>query len=595
MNFDHWAIVGILAAMLAAYASERFRMELVAMTGLAAAYLIGAVPVQNVFAGFSSPAVITVVEVLLIVFALSQSRVVDSFARRIVARTRNETAVLAILCAMAASVSVFMNNIGALALFFPVALSVCARLDIPPGRVLMPLSFATLLGGTCSLTGTPANLVVNEWIIAETGSSLGYFELALIGGPVALAGLAWVILGARRSFRDAQPPSATTGFEAGPSEFLAEMTVPASSPLAGVALTDAEAGLSLRIHGVMRGDAHVFARRSEIVLAAGDRLIVEGELSLLEQLRERGTLAGTEAPPPHADALVERIETVVMPDSLLLGSRLGDVWTFTERGVHVAGLASRRHRIEGSFADLQIGMGDVLILSGERGALREAIGECGLLPLSRRRPPRLNVRAATGVATFAAGVLLTAFEIVPPALAFGAVVIVMAMTRSLNLRTALQELNWTIVILLACMIPLGMAVQDTGAARVLADMIAGVLPTTAPLAVAALVLLMAVCITPFIDNVSTAVVLSPIAAGLASRTGVPVEPLLMAVAIGASLDFVTPFGHHNNAVVMGAAGYRFIDFPRFGGPLLAICLASAILALAALLTVPDLARISATL
>jgi len=578
MNFEQWAIVGILLAMLAAYASERFRVELVAMTGLGLGYLTGAVPVHNLFAGFSSPALITVVEVLLVVSALSQTRVIDDFARRIVARTTSETAVLALLCAMAAAVSVFMNNIGALALFFPVALSVCARLDIPPGRMLMPLSFATLLGGTCSLTGTPANLVVNEWKVAETGSGFAYFELALIGVPVALAGLAWIVLAAPRVFRNLRS-AGPTGFDAGPSQFLAEMAVPAGSPLIGRPLPDAESDFDLRVHGVMRGGAHVFARRGDIIVAAGDTLLLEAELGRLEQLRDGGALTGPAAPGTGP----ERIEAVVMPDSLLLGSRIADIGLFAEHAVEVVALASRRHRIEGGFGDLQVGMGDVLILAGDREALRQAVADCGLLPLSRRRPQRPGGRAAPGVMTFAAGVLLCAFEIVPPAVAFGAVVIALAVTRSLNLRTALQDLNWSIVILLACMIPLGMAVQDTGAARIIANTIADYLPTTAPLGVAALVLLMAVAITPFIDNVSTAVVLSPIAAGIATRTGVPVEPLLMAVAIGASLDFLTPFGHHNNAVVMGAAGYRFLDFPKLGAPLLAICLVVAIAALAFLI------------
>jgi di/tricarboxylate transporter len=580
MNFEQWAIVGILLAMLIAYASERFRVEMVAMCGLGLGYLTGAVPVQNVFAGFSSPAVITVVEILLVVSALSQSRVVDDFARRIVARTRSETAVLAILCTMAASVSVFMNNIGALALFFPVALSVCARLDIPPGRVLMPLSFATLLGGTCSLTGTPANLVVNEWAVAETGAGLAYFELALIGGPVAVAGLVWIVLTAPRVFRKL-PSTTPAGFDAGPHEFLAEMRVPEESELVGLHLPDAEAEFDLRIHGVIRHGAHVFARRGDISIAPDDLLLVEAELGRLDQLREQGQLAGLGISDSDESG-PERIEAVVMPDSLLLGSRIADIGVFAEHGVEVTALASRRHRVEGSFGDLQIGMGDVLILAGDRDALRAAVADCGLLPLTRRRPSRRTLRALPGVLTFAAGVLLCAFEIVPPVLAFGAVVIALAVTRSLNLRTALQDLNWPIVILLACMIPLGMAVQDTGAARIIANTIADYLPTTEPIAVAALVLLMAVAITPFIDNVSTAVVLSPIAVGIASRTGMPVEPLLMAVAVGASLDFLTPFGHHNNAVVMGAAGYRFLDFPRFGGPLLAICLAVAIMVLAAL-------------
>ena len=182
MTFAQAAIVAILLGMLVAYASERFRVELVALCGLAVGFLTGVVPVQNVFAGFASSAVITVVEVLLVVDALSRTRVIDSFARRIVYHFQNERAALAVICVTGAGVSVFMNNIGALALMFPVTMSVCQRLGISPARMLMPLSFATLLGGMCSLTGTPANLVVNQWLIGETGRGFGYFELALLGG-----------------------------------------------------------------------------------------------------------------------------------------------------------------------------------------------------------------------------------------------------------------------------------------------------------------------------------------------------------------------------------------------------------------------------
>ena len=183
MTFEQGAIMAILLAMLVAYATERFRVEVVAMSGLAAAFAIGIVPVTAVFSGFASPAVITVVEILLVVAALANTRALDSFARTIASRLQGESAVLLFLCVSGALVSVFMNNIGALALMFPVAISVCARLGIAPARVLMPLSFATLLGGMCSLTGTPANLVVNEWMAGETGRDLGYFELAIVGGP----------------------------------------------------------------------------------------------------------------------------------------------------------------------------------------------------------------------------------------------------------------------------------------------------------------------------------------------------------------------------------------------------------------------------
>ena len=280
MTFAQAAIVAILLGMLIIYATERFRVELVALCGLAAGFVTGVVPVQNVFAGFASPAVITVVEVLLVVAALSRTRVIDSFARRIVYHFRSERAVLAIICTTGAAISVFMNNIGALALMFPVTMSVCQRLDISPARMLIPLSFATLLGGMCSLTGTPANLVVNQWLVGETGRSFGYFELALLGGPLTIAGLVWIVTAAPHTF--ARFTDGSSAADPSPAQVVAERFVPSESPLRGKRLLDIEEEHGVFVHGVVREGAHVFARRSDIVLAAGDILLLEADLSLLD-------------------------------------------------------------------------------------------------------------------------------------------------------------------------------------------------------------------------------------------------------------------------------------------------------------------------
>jgi di/tricarboxylate transporter len=577
MTFAQAAIVAILLGMLIAYATERFRVELVALCGLAAGFATGIVPVQNVFAGFASSAVITVVEVLLVVAALSRTRVIDSFARRIVYHFQSERAVLAIVCVTGAAVSVFMNNIGALALMFPVTISVCQRIDVSPARMLMPLSFATLLGGMCSLTGTPANLVVNQWLVSETGRGFGYFELALLGGPLTALGLVWIVSASPHAF--ARFTDSSSADDPSSAHFVAERLVPEGSPLIGRRLPQLEEEFGLFVHGVMREGAHVFARRSDIALAAGDILVAEADLVVLDELESLDHLQSLR---PVSDA-VERQEYVVMPESLLLGSRIGSIPWFAEHSLEVIGVSIRRGRIEGSFDELQIGMGDVLVLAGDREDLRQIAAECSLLPLSSRRPGRFTGRTWLNVGIFALGILATAFDLAPTEIAFGAVVVTMALAGGLNLRTALQDLNWSIVILLACMIPLGLAVEDTGAARLVANEIATYLPTAQPLVVGTTMLVLAVAITPFIDNVSTAAVLSPIAAGLAARTGTPIEPLLMAVAIGASLDFLTPFGHHNNAVVMGAAGYRFMDFPRFGVPLTILCFALAVFILSLML------------
>jgi len=577
MTLAQAAIVVILLGMLVAYATERFRVEIVALCGLAAAFLAGVVPVQNVFVGFASPAVVTVVEVLLVVAALSRARVIDSFARRIVFHFRSERAALAVICITGAGVSVFMNNIGALALMFPVTMSVCQRLNLSPARMLMPLSFATLLGGMCSLTGTPANLVVNQWLISETGQNFGYFDLALLGGPLTVIGLIWIVAGAPLTFSRFTEGAVID--EASPAHVVAERRVPNGSPLIGKRLPQADEELGVHVHGVMREGAHVFARRSDIALVMGDVVVAEADLAVLDELEDAGALV-TLRPMPEA---AERREYVVMPESLLLGSRIGSIHTFSEHSLEVAGVSIRRGRIEGSFDEVQVGMGDVLVLAGERDDLRLIAAECSLLPLSSRRPSRFTGRAWLSVGIFIVGILMTAFNVAPTEIAFGAVVIALAATGSLNLRTALQDLNWSIVILLACMIPLGLAVQETGTARLIANEIADYLPASDPLVVGTTMLALAVLITPFIDNVSTAAILSPIAAGLASRTGTPVGPLLMAVAIGASVDFLTPFGHHNNAVVMGAAGYRFMDFPRFGFPLTILSFGVAVFVLSLML------------
>ena len=577
MTFDQGAILVILLVMLIAYATERFRVEVVALCGLAAGFATGVVPVRSVFSGFASPAVITVVEILLIVAALSRTRIIDDFARRIASRWDSETGVLLFLCATGATISIFMNNIGALALLFPVAISVCSRLNMAPAKVLMPLSFATLLGGMCSLTGTPANLVVNEWVVNETGRNLGYFELGLVGGPLAVVGIVWVAIAGPRIFGRFVEGAAPT-LDAGPTEFLAERMIPESSEYVGHRVAILEAKLGIRIHGVMRQGAHVFARRSDIVLAIGDTILLEGNIARIEELEEAGDVETI--PGEDNDAL---IEVVVMPESLLLGSRIEDIEAYGGSDVRVLAIASRRGRVEGHFTDLPISMGDVIMLRGKADAIRRVASECGLLVLSPRRPPRQIQRAAMPVSIFTVGVLATAFDLLPTEIAFGAVVLGLIFTGSLNLRNALQDLNWGIVLLLAAMIPLGLAVEETGAARLIANAIASYLPTGEPLIVVLAILALAVVITPFIDNVSTAVVLSPIAVGLATRTGMPVEPLLIAVAIGASLDFLTPFGHHNNAVVMGAGGYRFLDFARLGAPLSILCLFIATMAFAWLL------------
>ncbi|MCP9222359.1 SLC13 family permease [Erythrobacter sp. LQ02-29] len=574
MGFEQAAIVVILCGMLLAFACERWRVETVALVGLALGLISGVVPIGSVFQGFSSPAVITVVEILLVVSVLTRSRVIDDFARRLAASVSSESALLAVLCLSAATVSVFMNNIGALALMFPVALSLSHRLGVAPGRILMALSFSTLLGGMCSLTGTPANLAVNQWLMTQTGSGMGYFELAKVGLPLVLAGVLWLVLASPRLF-------ARFGNDAGPADGpglqqvqLAPRIVASASVVAGESILAIEQRAGIVIHDVLRDGKHVFARREAIRVQAGDNLLVEGSHDEIEALEELGL---NRAKVLDADEMM--IEGVVMPESLIVGSRVEDLVALSGDAVAVDGLVSRRGRVEGRFEDLQFSTGDVVSLSGRSEDIRTLAHDVGFLLLSPRRPGEPPLRRGFGVGLFTAGVLASALGLVPVEIAFGGVILALLLVGALDLRRALTEINWRIVILLACMIPLGIAVETTGAARILAGILVSGLPSEQPAFIIATVLLCGVAMTPFIDNVSTAVILSPIAGELSVRTGTPLEPLLIAVAISASIDFLTPIGHHNNAIVMGVGGYRFGEFARLGAPLTAICLVLAVVIL----------------
>lgn len=572
MSLEQAAILVLLVGMLTVFALDRIRMELVALGGLGFGVALGLVEPVNAFTGFSNPAFVTVVEILLIVQVLGRSGMLDPLARRIVEIASTETGVLAVLCAATACLSVFMNNIGALALMLPVVTSVCRLNGLDNRRVLMPVSFAALLGGLCSVIGTPANLIVSNQLAAATGRGFAFFDFVWVGVPAAVAGilviLVWPrrVLGQHAAGRGRLPPQAFR-------KVVSEVRVPMGSRLVGTRV--AEAGLT--IHGMRRAGVNLLHQRRETSIEAGDILLVETNLPQLESmLADRSVVLPNAA---SGSAVRQRVEAVIMPESTLVGSRIETLDLLHSRGIDVVAVAPQTPRIEGSLADLQLSIGDVLYLSGDQTAIDEAVDETDILPLwPKPDGDAAAIRWPPAIA-FAAGIGLAAFGLAPPQLAFGLIVIILVGLGNLNLRKGLAELDWPILLMLAAMIPLGEAVQTTGAAVILADSLVAVLPSHSPLIMSAAMMGIAIVITPFVNNASTAVVLGPIALGMAAASGVSPEPLLIAVALGASVDFLTPIGHHNNTVVMGLAGYRFGEFLKAGWPVTIVVMATATVAL----------------
>ncbi|MBY5902426.1 cation transporter [Rhizobium leguminosarum] len=561
--FEQASLLILLLAMLTLFSLDRIRIEVVSIAGLLAGYALGLYPADQIFTGFASPVVITVVEILLIVQVLARAKLFDSLAARFAAARPSDFTVIAGTSALAGFMSIFMNNIGAFAITLPVALRLGAALKIPRRQLAMPVSFAALLGGLVSLIGTPANLLVSDGLAKATGTGFRFFDFAYDGLPVAIAGILLIAFRVQRLFPEPDETPVTTSPAA--RRVVVERYIPDISPLIGVRLSDCPVRFGIKPHALIRGDNFVFGPLDQSVIEPGDVLLAEGADAVFADLAATQALMA-DAHPHGLQPDFTHVEAVVMPESTLVGSRVRSLEIFHRRGIAVTALSMRAPRIEGRFLDLQLSIGDILTLEGPRPAISEALEESECLPLASTAPAEPALLSWRPFALFACGVAASAAGLRPD-VAFAGVVLVLALLNHLNIRRAMADLNWPIIIMLAAMIPIGQAVASTGAAETIASWLSLVVPITHPLIGIALILFLAMALTPFVNNATVAIVLTPIALEFARAGQHAPDAYLIAVAAGASLDFLTPFGHHNNTLAMGIGGYRFGDFLRAGWPL----------------------------
>ncbi|MBY5800280.1 SLC13 family permease [Rhizobium leguminosarum] len=563
MSFEQASLLILLLAMLIFFSLDRIRIEVVSIAGLLGGHALGLYPAEQIFAGFASPVVITVVEILLIVQVLARAKLFDSLAARFAAARPSGFKVIAGTSSLAGFMSIFMNNIGAFAITLPVALRLGTVLTIPRRQLVMPVSFAALLGGLVSLIGTPANLLVSDALAKATGTGFHFFDFAYVGLPVAIAGILLIAFRVQHLFPEPDETPATISPAA--RRIVVERRIPDVSPLIGVRLTDCPARFAIKPYALIRDDNFAFGPLDQLVIAPGDVLLAEGaDATFADLAATRALMADAHALGLQPD--FTRIEAVVMPESTLVGSRVRSLEVFHSRGVAVTALSMRAPRIEGRFLDLQLSIGDILTLEGPRIAIGEALEESECLPLASTAPSEPVLLSWRPFALFACGVAASAAGLRPD-IAFAGVVLVLALLNHLNIRQAMADLNWPIIIMLASMIPIGQAVASTGAAETIAGWLSLVVPITHPLFGIALILFLAMALTPFVNNATVAIVLTPIALEFARAGRHAPDAYLIAVAAGASLDFLTPFGHHNNTLAMGIGGYRFSDFLRAGWPL----------------------------
>lgn len=579
------SILIILSITVVMFLWGKWRHDMVAMGSLLACVVAKLVPAGEAFAGFGHPAVITVACVLVLSRGLQTSGAIDAMTQRLMQASSGPTLTIAVLAGIGALLSAFMNNVGALALLMPAAIQVAAKQGMPPGRVLMPLAFGTILGGMTTLIGTPSNLIVSSFRSQAGANGFAMFDFTPVGLGVAIAGILFVALVGWRLV-PARERVGVEGFETG--AYITEVLISETSKAIGKTLHEIGPTLDeadAQIIGVVRGEFRVSIPSADRVLKAGDVLVIEAEpgslagvlsglgFLLAEDSRHKVSKTNDQAPPveapkPPVDDEIALMELTVRPDSGLVGRSATDIRLRTRFGINLLALSRSGKRSIRRLRSEPVKAGDVLLLQGAPDAVLGFAAEFGCVPLAERSiriPDKRNAIAATIIMVAAVGG--AAFGLLPAAISFAAGVLASMALRVVSPRTIYEAIDWPVIVLLGALIPVAGAMETTGAADLIASSVLGSLAQGNAVIGLAVILIVTMTLSDFMNNAATAAVMCPIAISTATQLSVRPDSFLMAVAIGAACAFLTPIGHQNNTIILGPGGFRFGDYWKLGLPL----------------------------
>ncbi|MBF24550.1 MAG: SLC13 family permease [Pusillimonas sp.] len=584
MNLEQTMILAILAVTVGMFLWGKWRHDMVAAAALLACVMVGLIQPVDAFLGFGHNAVVTVACVLILSSALQSSGAVDVLTRFILPSKAGPTLSIAALTALAAILSGFMNNVGALALLMPVAIQIAGRLDLPAGKVLMPLAFGSILGGTTTLIGTPPNLIVSGFRESAGLGLFRMFDFTPTGVAVALVGVVFISLVGWRLV-PARQKAGIEGFET--EAYMTEARVPEDSKLVGRSLRELDDEmdeLDAQIIGLVRNEVRMMAPSAARVIRPNDILVIETDAeSLADVLSTFGLELEEEEEAPTSDSDKETNDEIIlqelaiMPSSILENRSASDLLLRTRYGINLLAVSRQGQRLMSRLRAIKLRPGDLLLLQGPPDALSSFGSNMGAVPLAERKvriPDQRNVILSAGIMLGA--VLLAASGWVSAAVAFAAGVLASMALRTVNLRSVYEQVDWPVIVLLAMLLPVAGVMQSTGAAGLVAGFLLDYFAQGNAVIALVVILLTTMILTDLMNNAATAAVLAPIALGVANQLDVNPDTFLMAVAIGASCAFLTPIGHQNNTLILGPGGFRFGDYWRMGLPLDLLVIATAI-------------------
>ncbi|MEZ5675618.1 MAG: SLC13 family permease [Thalassovita sp.] len=550
----------------------RYRYDIVAFSALLLGVVLGVVPVDQAFSGFGHSATLVVALVLVVSAGLVRSGAVFLITRTLVDSSRALGGHIALMGGIGGLLSAFMNNVAALALLMPVDIQTARKAGRSPGLSLMPLSFATILGGMATLIGTPPNIIIAAIREESLGAPFQMFDFAPVGGLTAIVGLIFVALVGWRLIpqrADAVAQVADLG------DYIAELTVPEGSKQIGKRVEelyeDAEKA-DVAVIGLIRDGKRRYGASRYTVLQAGDALVLEARPDALDEFRTALSLAFSDEKREtllKADGEgLEVIEAVVPQESRLNGRTAQAVGLAWRQRSILLGISRQGRQIRDQVRKTQVQAGDILLLLVPRNTGPDVLEWLGLLPLADRGlAVTENSKTWLAIGLFGAAVLAASLGLIYLPVALGLVVVAYVLTKTLPIQELYTHIEWPVVVLLGSMIPLGAALETSGGTQLIARGLVDLTQGWPAWAILTVLMIVTMTLSDVLNNTATAIVAAPIGIRMAQELGVNPDPFLMAVAIAASSAFLTPIGHKNNTLVLGPGGYRFGDYWRMGLPL----------------------------
>ncbi|WP_455474409.1 SLC13 family permease [Bartonella sp. B30(2025)] len=571
MTVDQITAFLIIGFMMVVFIWDRFRYDVVAVCTLLVSCIVGLVNPKEAFSGFSNDIVIIVGSVFVVSTAVSRSGIMEFIMQRIWPDVKSVRLQLAFLVISVVLLSMFVKNIGALAIMLPIAFQFARRSQVSPSVFLMPMAFGSLLGGLMTQIGTSPNVVISAMQERLTGTPFTMFDFTPVGVAVASVGVLYLIF-----FSWRLPVRVRSGASFDDAidirNYVAEVRITANSPIIGKTIVDfvKPSGGEVMVTQIIRNKVSI-SPLPDFVLSENDIILLEGPHTGMDSVINSARLSFSSnrtIPTGDKDSDIDIIEAVITYNSPLIGISAREFSLFDRYGVNLLAISRQHERVRKRLGDIDFHLGDVIVLQGQDAIIPNFLRELKCLPLAKRNITFGNLRyGLISLVILFVAIILTAFQIIPVAFSFFSAAAAMVIFRILPARDLYQALDGQILVLLAALIPVSEALEKTGSTDLIGHWLSQLAAFLPPSGALALMLVTAMLVTPFLNNAATVMMVAPIASSFAHSLHYKPEAFLMAVAIGSGCEFLTPIGHQCNMLVMAPGGYRFSDYPRLGAPL----------------------------